>query len=273
MALVTLSVLFLFRLPEVSRLLLLVLFPAQAVATIVDARGPARVLERYRRRGNNLRFVLVLGAGPRGQAFAAKLEGHRELGLRVIGFLDADPADRDERSRGRCSARSTTSRPSSTPASSTRSRSASRSRCGTGSTRSPGLCEEEGKIVRIPMDVMDRAISAGRVEELDGTPVFSLVSGPDRALALAAKRGLDLAGRRSSASSSCRRCSPSSPSRSRSTAAGPCCSARPASASTGARSRSSSSARWSSTPRRAAPSSPIATRSAGRCSSWTPTRA
>ena len=41
-----------------------------------------------------------------------------------------------------------------------------------------GLCEEEGKIVRIPMDVMDRAISAGRVEELDGTPVFSLVSGP-----------------------------------------------------------------------------------------------
>ena len=57
-----------------------------------------------------------------------------------------------------------------------------------------GLCEEEGKIVRIPMDVMDRAISAGRVEELDGTPVFSLVSGPDRALALATKRVLDLAG-------------------------------------------------------------------------------
>ena len=39
-------------------------------------------------RGANIRLVLVLGAGPRGQAFAAKLEGHRELGLRVIGFLD-----------------------------------------------------------------------------------------------------------------------------------------------------------------------------------------
>ena len=58
-----------------------------------------------------------------------------------------------------------------------------------------GLCEEEGKIVRIPMDVIDRAISAGRVEELDGTPVFSLVSGPDRAIALAIKRALDLARR------------------------------------------------------------------------------
>ncbi len=45
------------------------------------------------------------------------------------------------------------------------------------------VCEEEGKIVRIPMDVLDRAISVGKVEELDGTPVFSLVSGPDRAMA------------------------------------------------------------------------------------------
>ena len=43
------------------------------------------------------------------------------------------------------------------------------------------LCEEEGKIVRIPMDVLDHAVTVGRMEELDGTPVFSLVSGPDRA--------------------------------------------------------------------------------------------
>ena len=54
------------------------------------------------------------------------------------------------------------------------------------------------------MDVLDRAISAGRVEELDGTPVFSLVSGPDRALALAAKRVLDLAGAGGRRSCSCR---------------------------------------------------------------------
>ena len=70
-----------------------------------------------------------------------------------------------------------------------------------------GLCEEEGKIVRIPMDVMDRAISAGRVEELDGTPVFSLVSGPDRALALATKRALDLLGATVGSCSCLRSCS------------------------------------------------------------------
>jgi exopolysaccharide biosynthesis polyprenyl glycosylphosphotransferase len=193
MALLTLSVLFLFHLPDVSRLLLLVLFPAQAAATILIRASNRALLERWRRRGRNLRQVLVLGAGPRAQVFAAKLESHPELGLRVIGFLDPDPAvatsDRwpllgslddletvlhsqvvDEVAI--CLPFSLWDRIDAIA----------------------GLCEEEGKIVRIPMDVMDRAISAGRVEELDGTPVFSLVSGPDRVLALAAKRGLDVLG-------------------------------------------------------------------------------
>jgi exopolysaccharide biosynthesis polyprenyl glycosylphosphotransferase len=53
------------------------------------------------------------------------------------------------------------------------------------------LCEAVGKIVRVPVDVLDSALSAGRIEELDGTPVYSLVSGPDRMVALIVKRTLD----------------------------------------------------------------------------------
>ena len=56
------------------------------------------------------------------------------------------------------------------------------------------ISEEEGKIVRVPMDVLDHAFAAGKMEDLDGVPVFSLVSGPDRLLALALKRLIDLAG-------------------------------------------------------------------------------
>jgi exopolysaccharide biosynthesis polyprenyl glycosylphosphotransferase len=190
MALVTLSVLFIFKLPDVSRILLLLLFPIQAGLTLAS-RGLLRaLLERYRRGGGNMRHVLVLGSGPRGQAFAAKLESHRELGLRIEGFLD----DSDEfnlparwRRLGRledlqrilheqvvdevaiCLPFSQWSLIDAIAA----------------------ICEEEGKIVRIPMDVLDRALATGRVEELDGTPVFSLVSGPDRALALAIKRLVD----------------------------------------------------------------------------------
>ncbi len=191
MALLTLSVLFLFHLPNVSRLFLLVLFPTQALVTLAT-RGALRLgFEALRRRGYNMRFVLVLGAGPRGQAFAEKLEAQRPLGLRVIGFLDDDlayasprwpylgPLDRLESVLHEgvvdevaiCLPFTQWNKIDALAE----------------------ICEEEGKIVRIPMDVLDRAIAAGRVEDLDGTPVFSLVSGPDRTLALAMKRGLDLA--------------------------------------------------------------------------------
>src|SRR5207245_324885 len=129
-------------------------------------------------------------AGARGQQFAAKLEDHLELGLRVEGFLDDEefelprrwrylgPMDRLERvlhdqvvdEVAICLPFSQWNLIDAIA----------------------HLCEEEGKIVRIPMDMLDRAIASGRVEDLDGTPVFSLVSGPDRALALVLKRLIDL---------------------------------------------------------------------------------
>ncbi len=52
----------------------------------------------------------------------------------------------------------------------------------------------EGKIVRIPTELPGYMISAGYVEDLDGQPVVSLVTGPDKALSLAAKRLIDIAG-------------------------------------------------------------------------------
>jgi exopolysaccharide biosynthesis polyprenyl glycosylphosphotransferase len=191
MALATISVLFLFKLPDVSRLFLLLLFPTQAVLTIGSRAVLRRLLESSRLRGRNLRHVLVLGAGPRGQAFAAKLEGHRELGLTVAGFLDESsdfdlPAawpwlGRIEDLQRVLHERVIDEVVVCLPFSQWSVIDAI-----------ARLCEEEGKIVRIPMDVLDHTISAGRVEQLDGTPVFSLVSGPDRVLALGIKRLVDL---------------------------------------------------------------------------------
>jgi exopolysaccharide biosynthesis polyprenyl glycosylphosphotransferase len=54
------------------------------------------------------------------------------------------------------------------------------------------LCEEEGKIVRIPIGETGLTLPGGRIEEFDGGLVLSLAYGPDRALALAAKRLLDV---------------------------------------------------------------------------------
>ena len=190
MALLSLSVLFLFRLPDVSRLFLLLLFPAQFLITLAT-RAALRVGFRWlREHGYNARFVVIAGAGPRGQAFAAKLADHPELGLQVIGYIDDDPSlvDGGTPLLGSLSDLQTILHDRvidevvvCLPFSQWNLVDAI-----------ARIVEEEGKIVRVPMDVLDHAFATGKVEELDGMPVFSLVSGPDRLAALALKRTLDV---------------------------------------------------------------------------------
>jgi exopolysaccharide biosynthesis polyprenyl glycosylphosphotransferase len=192
MAVATFAVLFWFKLPDVSRLFLVLLFPTQFAVALVTRAILRLAFRELRARGRNARFVLVVGAGPRGQAFAKTMESHRELGLKVIGFLDDDPdfaagsawpwlgglTDIERVLAEQVIDEVAICLPFSQW------------------QFTDGLAytaEEAGKIVRVPMDLLDRPFSAGRVEELDGTPVYSLVSGPDRTLALAAKRLLDIA--------------------------------------------------------------------------------
>jgi exopolysaccharide biosynthesis polyprenyl glycosylphosphotransferase len=190
MALVTLSLLFLFRLPDVSRSFLLIFFPAQWLLTLASRLALRWGFQRLRAQGYNTRFVLIVGNGPRAQAFAAQLEDHRELGLKIRGFVDDEPRDlpRGWKYLGPvenierylhddvidevaiCLPFSQMERINAIA----------------------HLCEEVGKIVRLPVDMLDRAFAAGRIEDLDGTPVYSLVSGPDRVAALVVKRAIDV---------------------------------------------------------------------------------
>jgi exopolysaccharide biosynthesis polyprenyl glycosylphosphotransferase len=191
LGLITGTVLFAFKLPDVSRLFLILLFPSQWAITLTTRVVLRLAFERLRARGYNTRYVLVVGAGPRGQKFAAKLEGHRELGLSVLGFLDDETFELPTPWRiigplgsiqtllhsevidevAICLPFNQWERVNAIA----------------------HLCEEEGKIVRVPVDMLDRAFAAGRFEDLDGTPVYSLVSGPDRLIALVVKRAFDIA--------------------------------------------------------------------------------
>jgi exopolysaccharide biosynthesis polyprenyl glycosylphosphotransferase len=177
--------------PDVSRTYLVLLFPAQFVVTLATRAALRFVFGHLRARGLNRRFVLIIGAGPRGQEFAAKLEAHRELGLEIAGFLDDEAFDLPAGWRRRGSLADLESVLHHDVVDEV-------AICLPVSQWSlvdaiAHLCEEEGKIVRVPMDFLDRTIAAGRFEDLDGTPVYSLVSGPDRFVGLALKRGLDLA--------------------------------------------------------------------------------
>ena len=70
-AIATLAFLYVFKLPDVSRLLMLLLFPSMAAMALVTRTGMRLLLVRLRRRGRNARFMLAqasLVLGDAGQA-------------------------------------------------------------------------------------------------------------------------------------------------------------------------------------------------------------
>jgi exopolysaccharide biosynthesis polyprenyl glycosylphosphotransferase len=190
LAVLSFAVLFLLQLPNVSRLFLLVLFPTQVAVTLISRFVLRRIFASVRARGYNTRFLLVVGTGPAAVTFADRVERHADLGLRVLGHLGLRAGSGWAGGRPVLGTVDeieeilhnhvvdeiaiclpTTSLQLVEPI-----------------TR---LCEEEGKIVRLPLDDVGLPMTGGRLEEFDGVPVMSFVYGPDRALGLAAKRLVD----------------------------------------------------------------------------------
>ena len=188
-----LSLLFLFKLPDVSRAVLLVVFPVLAFSAFAERLVLRLILTSLRQRGRNTRFVLVVGVGQRAQAFADLVEMHQTLGLRVIGHLDPgsdEPVSVTRPVIGLLADIETVMHTTVVdevaiclPLSEWAK-----------TDEIARLCEEEGKIVRIPMFVLEHTLATGRVEEFAGIPIYSLVSGPDRIAAMLGKRALDVVG-------------------------------------------------------------------------------
>lgn len=190
----TLSALFLFKLPDVSRLLLLFVFPLLIVAAFTLRVAMRLLLVQLRNHGRNVRYMLVLGANARAKAFANMVESHPELGLVVIGHLKAGPSDNgvyltrpllgsDEDLETILHSRIVDEVAICLPFAMEDL-----------IEQAAHLCQQEGKVVRIPAAPVDRVLSLGRVENIDGVGVYSLANGPDRAVGLMAKRFIDLIG-------------------------------------------------------------------------------
>jgi exopolysaccharide biosynthesis polyprenyl glycosylphosphotransferase len=196
-AVATFSALFLLKLPDVSRRFLITLFILQIVVTMASRISLRLALGALRDRGYNRRFMLIVGTGDDARRFAERVERRRELGLMVIGHLRVAGASEENGSMATVGSRPVlgtvddierilhgrivdevaiclTARDAALVEPITR------------------LCEEEGRIVRIPLGELGMTLPGGRVEEFDGGLVLSLVYGPDRALALAGKRLLDV---------------------------------------------------------------------------------
>jgi exopolysaccharide biosynthesis polyprenyl glycosylphosphotransferase len=191
MAIGTFAILFLVKLPDVSRLFLLLLFVTQPFVTLALRLVLRLAFAAVRDRGFSTRWVLVIGTGADAAAFADRIERHKELGLRVLGHLTAPgdaPTDvrrpilgslddiEDVLHREVVDEVAICLPPTAWQLVEPVTR----------------LCEEEGKIVRIPLDVIGPAMAGGRVEEFDGVPILSLLYGPDRVIGLALKRIIDV---------------------------------------------------------------------------------
>jgi exopolysaccharide biosynthesis polyprenyl glycosylphosphotransferase len=203
--------LFWLKLPNVSRQFLLLLFPVQLVLTVASRFVLRWAFAAARARGMNSRYILIVGTGPAAQAFADRIEARREMGLHVIGHLAGPPSEDGEIVAGF---------QAWAPASLDREQ-RSRPRAVLGSIEDieqvlhtrivdevaiclppsqlalvepiTRLCEDEGRIVRIPIGDTSLTLPGARIEDFDGIRILSLVYGPDRAVALVIKRTLDVA--------------------------------------------------------------------------------
>lgn len=190
LAVVSYAAVFLFEMDDVARVYTMILFPVQFAVTLGTRAALRATFMFARRRGRNRRNVLVVGTGELAVDFARRLEDHSVLGLVVIGMLGDEPDESTTRwpYLGQIEAFDRVMRTNVVdevaiclPASETPMVEAI-----------ARICQEEGKLVRIPLDVPKVETGRRFVEDLDGTAVLSFVRGPDQLLGLATKRLIDV---------------------------------------------------------------------------------
>jgi exopolysaccharide biosynthesis polyprenyl glycosylphosphotransferase len=151
-----------------------------------------RFLAALRRRGHNLRYILVAGAGPRGRRLAAALDARTELGCRVAGFVDegSEAYEAGGRLLGGFSDldRLLCSRPIDEVAVALPIKTFYEQ-----IARIVALCEERGVLVRVAGDLFDARLARLESEQVDDLSLLTLFTGRGSALSHAVKRLADAA--------------------------------------------------------------------------------
>ena len=192
-AALTLSILFVFKQENVSRLFLLSLFIVQPLVTLVS-RGILRLaFSELRRRGHNVRYMLVVGTGKLAQDFADLVEGRPGLGLRVIGHVSVPAEGQHFVTRPILGSLDAIEEVLHTNIVDEVAACLSPE---SASLLEPiaNLAADEGKTVRIPVDPSDGIMRNAREEEFEGLRVRSLVHDGHREAGLVVKRLIDVVG-------------------------------------------------------------------------------
>ena len=194
LAVVVFTTLYLFKLPNVSRLFLILLFTGQAVLTLLSRTAIRDLFIRLRAHGYNTRYMLIVGANPAAEAFADAVAGHLEMGLRPIGYLAGPHDEASDQGSLRRPVLGTVEDIQRVMHGNVVDEVAICLGIDDWSLVEPitRLCEDEGRVVRIPLTEATLIIPGGQIEDFHGISILSLVYGPDRILGIAMKRFVDI---------------------------------------------------------------------------------
>jgi len=85
--LVFVTVVYFLREYKFSRVVFFYFGLTSSLGLIISRTSLRMVLRYFRKKGYNLRFILIVGAGELGKRILRSINNHPELGLRVVGFL------------------------------------------------------------------------------------------------------------------------------------------------------------------------------------------
>lgn len=189
------AVTYLFREKDVefSRLVFLYFGVLASALTIAQRSLLRSLLREVRRRGYNLRYMLIVGSGELAGAIAARIRMHRELGIQLIGCLSRDGVERKgprglpivgcyddlgQTLRTMDIDQVVVALPLED------------------NHHLPAIMAQVGDSlvdVKIVPDLFQFVSVGGAMEEFEGLPIISLQSSPIEGINLVVKRGLDLA--------------------------------------------------------------------------------
>lgn len=190
MAVVGLAALFVGGAEFSDRGYVLLLFPLTGLAAVATRFLLRIVFMSIRRRGHDVRNLVILGTGENAEAFARTIRDHGVLGVQVIGYLGerAPVHEPDDLYRGPIHELPRILRaevvdeiavcvqPSEWPL----------------AEEYVNLAHQEGKLVRVPLSVPRLDMSQRFLEDLEGTAVLSFANGPDELAGDVVKRVFDI---------------------------------------------------------------------------------
>ena len=168
---------------------------ATTVLYIAERMLLISLLEDMRRRGRNLRYLLIIGTNARACEFARKIDARRELGYRILGFVDHEWIGIDAFRRTGRDLLTTPDRlleflrqnvvdevVIALPLGSHYDEIA----------RLVGICEEQGITVRFLSDLFNLKLAKTVVEVFEDEPVVTMVTGTRDEWGIVGKRVLDV---------------------------------------------------------------------------------